>query len=208
MMKHGLAHGTVVTAPRQVSRLKISFANKHDFTNRVYILTAFIFSRDSPPRSYYSSSKTLGVIFGSKILTRNFEGCKICRGNSQLDKFVEEIFGPAKTVDYYFVRSSFRTKILVDSAHRTNSGCTTLTTQTFLRNLRRVILLLVKSVEQKKRSIRTSTSLKGQKCEPEHGHNKLRETGRTSSWFGHFAIKFTVDEGTISCGRRKARDHK
>jgi len=95
-----------VTAPRQVSRLKISFANKHDFTNRVYILTAFIFSRDSPPRSYYSSSKTLGVIFGSKILTRNFEGCKICRGNSQLDKFVEEIFGPAKTVDYYFVRSS------------------------------------------------------------------------------------------------------
>jgi hypothetical protein len=43
------------------------------------------------------------------------------------------------------------------------------------------ILLLVKSVEQKTRSIRTSTSLKGQKCEPEHGHNKLRETGRTSS---------------------------
>ena len=42
------AHGTVVTAPRQVSRLTISFANKHDFTNRVYILTAFIFSRNSP----------------------------------------------------------------------------------------------------------------------------------------------------------------
>jgi hypothetical protein len=102
----GLAHGTVVTAPRQVSRLKISFANKHDFTNRVYILTAFIFSRNSPRGLIIARAKHPASFLGRKFLRGNFKGRKICRGNSQLDKFVEEIFGPAKTVDYYFVRSS------------------------------------------------------------------------------------------------------
>jgi hypothetical protein len=80
-MDQAIAHGTVVTAPRQVSRLKISFANKHDFTNRVYILTAFIFSRDSPR----------GLIIARAKHPASFLGRKFLRGISKAAKFVEEI---------------------------------------------------------------------------------------------------------------------
>ena len=119
---HGAgAHGTVVTAPRQVSRLKISFANKHDFTNRVYILTAFIFSRNSPRGLIIARAKHPASFLGRKFLRGNFKGRKILKNvfKKKVNDFVIKLlilFVITKifeliSANYFFLNISFKLHI-------------------------------------------------------------------------------------------------
>jgi hypothetical protein len=103
------------------------------------------------------------VLNGAAVAATGLGGLAVAKFVEENPSLSRKFLGQQKPSTIILFVVLYRTKILVDSTHRTKTSCSTLTTQTFLRNLHRVILLLVKSVEQKTRSIRTSTSLKGQK---------------------------------------------